>query len=206
MGATESRYSKLGTRVTRLHTVPRKKIKQETETETDNNNGGSADKFKKRRRESLFASSQWSRRRGSDVSDWPAWYHGWCRKAQVEQQLAPGPDGLFLVKNSTEFPGDLTLCLYQAGSVHYFRVRRCEVGRNKVTLDNQDFFQDVESLIENYKKEQGNLPCKLGIACGRQLTESELREVLGEDKPQQRRLRRKGKVDPQEMLIINRES
>ena len=40
-------------------------------------------KGKKRRRESLFANAQWSssgsRRRGSDVSEWPAWHHGWCR-------------------------------------------------------------------------------------------------------------------------------
>ena len=32
---------------------------------------------------------------------------------QVEQLLRSGPDGVFLVKNSTEFPGDLTLCLYK---------------------------------------------------------------------------------------------
>ena len=92
-------------------------------------------KGKKRRRESLFTNAQWSsgsRRRGSDVSEWPAWYHGWCRclkiielrenthtnkdfirRADVEALLKVGPDGLFLVKNSTEFPGDLTLCLFK---------------------------------------------------------------------------------------------
>ena len=34
---------------------------------------------------------------------------------QVEVALREGPDGLFLIKNSTEFPGDLTLCLYKVG-------------------------------------------------------------------------------------------
>ena len=27
--------------------------------------------------------------------------------------------------------------------MEYFRVRRCEVGRNRVTLDNETFFTDV---------------------------------------------------------------
>ena len=37
------------------------------------------------------------------------------RLVQVEVALRDGPDGLFLIKNSTEFPGDLTLCLYKVG-------------------------------------------------------------------------------------------
>merc|ERR1712080_739348 len=133
------------------------------------------------------------------------WYHGWCRKAEVEQLLRQGPEGIFLVKNSTEFPGDLTLCVYQGGTVEYYRVRRCEVGRNRVTLDNETFFADVESLVEQYKKDAGNLPCRLGIACARPLTDTEVKEVLGPGKTKPQARRRKGKVDPDEMLIINRE-
>ena len=127
MGATESSYRKLGATVAKLQCVPRKRI------EVDEADRVSDRKGKKRRRESLFANAQWSssssRRRGSDVSEWPAWYHGWCRcvsmkekifdkevktrRADVETLLKCGPDGLFLVKNSTEFPGDLTLCLFK---------------------------------------------------------------------------------------------
>ena len=75
MGATESSYRKLGATVAKLQCVPRKKV-DETEDRVVDRKG------KKRRRESLFANAQWSsgsRRRGSDVSEWPAWYHGWCR-------------------------------------------------------------------------------------------------------------------------------
>ena len=32
----------------------------------------------------------------------------------------------------------------------------------------------VETLIEQYKKDQGNLPCKLAIACARPLSEAEV--------------------------------
>ena len=77
MGATESSYRKLGATVAKLQCVPRKRIEvDEAEDRVVDRKG------KKRRRESLFANAQWSagsRRRGSDVSEWPAWYHGWCR-------------------------------------------------------------------------------------------------------------------------------
>ncbi|XP_023322113.1 uncharacterized protein LOC111696660 isoform X6 [Eurytemora carolleeae] len=45
--------------------------------------------------------------------DLPSCYHGWIRKPKVEQLLKQGPDGFYLLKNSTEFPGDLTLCVWQ---------------------------------------------------------------------------------------------
>lgn len=197
MGATESTYRKLGATVAKLQCIPRKK--EETSEERPERKG------KKRKHESLFSIAQASRRRGSDVGEWPAWYHGWCRRAEVEVALRDGPDGLFLIKNSTEFPGDLTLCLYKGGAVEYFRVRRCEVGRNRVTLDNQTYFSDVEELVEQYKQERGALPCRLGLASARPLTQTELQEVLGNGKSKVPTRRRKGKVDVNEMLIINRE-
>jgi hypothetical protein len=81
--------------------------------------------------------------------------------------------------------------------VEYFRVRRCEVGRNRVTLDNVTFFSDVshwlfvlrmmrkqvETLVEQYKVEQGNLPCRLGLACARPLTQTEVCGLLRPPNP-----------------------
>ena len=145
--------------------------------------------------------------------------------------------------------------------MEYFRVRRCEVGRNRVTLDNETFFSDVsmafcnlgivtimvmvtmmtmmvmmvvmvmfmvmvmmgvqvEDLVEQYKQERGALPCRLGLASARPLTQTEVRrdlckihinphsqlqEVLGNGKSKLPTRRRKGNVDMNEMLIINRE-
>ena len=40
-------------------------------------------------------------------------------------------------------------------------------------IQNEMLFQ-VETLIEQYKKDQGNLPCKLAIACARPLSEAEV--------------------------------
>ena len=62
---------------------------------------------------------------------------------QVERLLAAGPDGLFLVKNSTEFAGDLTLCLHHAGAVLAFRVR-C-LPDTRVTVDTDTAFDSVNT-------------------------------------------------------------
>ena len=45
------------------------------------------------------------------------------------------------MKNSTEFAGDLTLCLYCAGSVLYYRVRHTQDKR--LTVDTDTTFSNV---------------------------------------------------------------
>ena len=71
-----------------------------------------------------------------------------------------------MVKNSTEFAGDLTLCVSFGGSVHLFRVRH--VAESKYTVDNDHAFNNVEDLVEFHKTEAGNLPCKLFLAAARE--------------------------------------
>ena len=53
---------------------------------------------------------------------------------KVEKLLQAGPDGLYLVKNSTEFPGDMTLCVSYESSVHYFRVRHLTTEHRSRTI------------------------------------------------------------------------
>ena len=77
----------------------------------------------------------------ADSSGWPGWYHGWCSRAQVERLLSEGPDGLYLMKNSTEFAGDLTLCLHYRGSVLCYRVRHTQDRR--LTVDTDTTFSSV---------------------------------------------------------------
>ena len=62
----------------------------------------------------------------------------------MEQKLKDGPQGFFLVKNSTEFPGDLTLCVVCGGEVLYYRVKREGSG---YTIDNKELFKDVMIAI-----------------------------------------------------------
>ena len=82
MGATESSYRKLGAKMAKLQCVPRQRV-ESREQEAGQEDRKEDRKGKRKRKESLFAHAQWSRRRGSDVAEWPAWYHGWCRRAEV---------------------------------------------------------------------------------------------------------------------------
>ena len=105
MGQLESSYSKLGTG------CAKSVLKEEVD------GGVKTDKKKQRKskgkKESLFHSISWKGRRNmrTSMSDWPAWYHGWCRRTEVKKKLMDGPQGLLIMKNFTEFPGDLTRCL-----------------------------------------------------------------------------------------------
>merc|ERR1711915_359433 len=87
-----------------------------------------------------------------------------------------------MVKNSTDFPGDLTLCLKtQREQIQYFRVRQIEEG---VTVDGESFFCTIEDLVDNYKRDKGSLPCTLEIAYGRSLSETEVLDLVGEKPPE----------------------
>ena len=122
---------------------------------------------------------------------------------KVEKLLQDGPDGLFLVKNSTEFAGDLTLCVSFEGSVHLFRVRH--LPENKYTVDNDHMFNNVEDLVEFHKTEAGNLPCKLFLAAAR---ENVQKSCQNDQKIALKHAakRRKKNIDIDEMLIVNRET
>ena len=50
------------------------------------------------------------------------------------------------MKNSTEFAGDLTLCLYCAGSVLYYRVRHTHDKR--LTVDTDTTFSNVSLTVQ----------------------------------------------------------
>lgn len=40
------------------------------------------------------------------------WFHGKITRELAEQLLQPRTDGLFLIRESTNFPGDYTLCVW----------------------------------------------------------------------------------------------
>ena len=148
MGQIESSYTKLGTRrISRKVNKDGIENSEQRDTKLEEMKREKT-KEKRGRKESLFSSISWKKSvhfPGDDpVSSWPAWYHGWCRKAEVEQKLKDGPEGFFLVKNSTEFPGDLTLCVVCGGEVLYYRVKREGCG---YSIDNKELFKDVMIAI-----------------------------------------------------------
>lgn len=54
-------------------------------------------------------------------------------------------DGLFLVRESTNFPGDYTLCVCYKSKVEHYRVIYKD---NKLTIDEEEFFENLSQLVE----------------------------------------------------------
>lgn len=74
-----------------------------------------------------------------------SWFHGKISRDRAEQLLSPKEDGLFLVRESTNFPGDYTLCVCYQGKVEHYRVKYKD---NQLTIDDEEFFENLSQLVE----------------------------------------------------------
>jgi c-src tyrosine kinase len=86
------------------------------------------------------------------------WFHGKIRREESEELLHPRTDGLFLVRESTNFPGDYTLCVCFDGKVEHYRILYRD---NKLTVDEDEFFDNLFKLIEHYKSDADGLCTRL---------------------------------------------
>uniref|UniRef100_A0A8C6UJT4 Tyrosine-protein kinase n=1 Tax=Neogobius melanostomus TaxID=47308 RepID=A0A8C6UJT4_9GOBI len=86
------------------------------------------------------------------------WFHGKISREQAEQLLHPPETGLFLVRESTNFPGDYTLCVSCDGKVEHYRII---YKKGKLTIDEEGFFENLMQLVEHYTKEDDGLCTKL---------------------------------------------
>jgi len=86
------------------------------------------------------------------------WMHGKISREQAEDLLKPRSNGLYLVRESTSFPGDYTLCVCFSGSVEHYRVysRDC-----RLTIDDESFFKNLTQLIEHYENDADGLCTRL---------------------------------------------
>lgn len=73
------------------------------------------------------------------------WFHGKITRDEAESLLRPREDGLFLVRESTNFPGDYTLCVCFNGKVEHYRIIYKD---NKLTIDEEEFFENLSQLVE----------------------------------------------------------
>jgi c-src tyrosine kinase len=88
------------------------------------------------------------------------WFHGKILRDQAEELLSAkeSPDGLFLVRESTNFPGDYTLCVVFQGKVEHYRVI---AKNNSLTIDEEEFFENLTKLVEHYKLDADGLCTQL---------------------------------------------
>uniref|UniRef100_A0A1B6GL01 Tyrosine-protein kinase n=1 Tax=Cuerna arida TaxID=1464854 RepID=A0A1B6GL01_9HEMI len=86
------------------------------------------------------------------------WFHGKISRDRAEQLLSPKQDGLFLVRESTNFPGDYTLCVCFQGKVEHYRVKYKD---NQLTIDDEEFFENLAQLVEHYEQDADGLCTQL---------------------------------------------
>ena len=74
------------------------------------------------------------------------YFHGKITRDEAERLLKPteSKDGLFLVRESTNFPGDYTLCVCFQSKVEHYRVI---VRDNLLTIDEEEHFETLGHLI-----------------------------------------------------------
>ncbi|XP_017018500.1 tyrosine-protein kinase Abl isoform X1 [Drosophila kikkawai] len=89
------------------------------------------------------------------------WFHGSITRDEAEHLLQPREDGLFLVRESTNFPGDYTLCVCFQTKVEHYRVKYLE---NKLTIDDEEYFENLGQLVAHYEADADGL-CTQLIKC-----------------------------------------
>ncbi|CAK8676993.1 unnamed protein product [Clavelina lepadiformis] len=86
------------------------------------------------------------------------WFHGKITRQKAEELLSPRKDGLFLVRESTNYPGDYTMCVSFSGEIEHYRII---FKNNKVTIDEEEYFENLTKLVEHYEKDADGLVCRL---------------------------------------------
>eukprot|EP00128_Syssomonas_multiformis_P013493 Colp12_sorted_trinity150504_noHs@29462 len=98
--------------------------------------------------------------------EYQPWFHGKRTRQDAEQILTHfgKSDGLFLVRESTTYPGDYTMSLSNAGKFHNYRIVKNE---NKFSADEEQYFNSIPLLIQHYMLEADGLITKLRTYCPR---------------------------------------
>lgn len=86
------------------------------------------------------------------------WFHGKIARDEAERLLEARDDGLFLVRESTNFPGDYTLCVCHNDKVEHYHVI---LSNSQLTIDEEEFFDSLSQLIEHYEKDADGLCTRL---------------------------------------------
>ncbi|CAO4360948.1 unnamed protein product [Caenorhabditis nigoni] len=100
------------------------------------------------------ASSTTSSHHSSAANNQP-WFHSMISRENTEKLLRGKPDGTFLVRESTNFPGDFTLCMAYHGKVEHYRIEQTSGGQ--LTCDKEEYFSNLTQLVSHYKRDADGL-------------------------------------------------
>jgi c-src tyrosine kinase len=87
-----------------------------------------------------------------------SWFHGKITRDEAERLLQPREEGLFLVRESTNYPGDYTLCVCFQEKVEHYRVKYLD---KKLTIDDEEYFDDLSQLVAHYEDDADGLCTQL---------------------------------------------
>ncbi|KAK6179069.1 hypothetical protein SNE40_011512 [Patella caerulea] len=82
------------------------------------------------------------------------WFHGKIKREEAENLLKPYQDGLFLIRESGNYPGDYTLCVCHQNKVEHYHILYKE---NRLTIDDESYFRNLTELVEHYTKDADGL-------------------------------------------------
>lgn len=85
------------------------------------------------------------------------WYHGNLTREQAEFLLKDTSEGSYLMRESTHYPGDFTLCLKSESKVENYHIKQMN---NRFTIDDENMFKNLIELVDFYTKFD-DLACKL---------------------------------------------
>ena len=85
------------------------------------------------------------------------WFHGSLTREQAEFLLKDMPEGAYLVRESTHYPGDFTLCLKSDNKVENYHIKMLN---KKFTIDDEHCFHNLVELVEFYTRND-HLACML---------------------------------------------
>lgn len=128
-------------------------------------------------RRGLVPSTHLQKRTEVKLNSMP-WFHGKITRDEAERLLQPPKDGLFLVRESTNFPGDYTLCVCYNNKVEHYRTIFMN---NKYTIDEEGFFDSLAQLVDHYREDADGLCTSLKISVPKKSNKNDLKafEVAG---------------------------
>ncbi|XP_012946794.1 tyrosine-protein kinase CSK isoform X2 [Aplysia californica] len=86
------------------------------------------------------------------------WFHGKISRGEAEQLLQPRQDGLFLVRESNNYPGDYTLCVCHEAKVEHYHIL---IQNNRLTIDEEVYFKSLDELVQHYTSNADGLCTRL---------------------------------------------
>lgn len=110
---------------------------------------------------SNLAASAAAGEEGRESNNKVRWFHGKITRDEAEKLFEQNgnKDGLFLLRESTNYPGDYTLCVCFENVVQHYRVEKVDGG--KLTVDQESYFDDMIHLVDHYRLEPDGLCTRL---------------------------------------------